>query len=72
MRNTHAIDAIIARNIKCARLDGALSQMTVANYLNITYQQVQKYENGKDRISAARLWQLSLFYNIPIEDFFEG
>ncbi len=49
-----------------------MSLKTVAGLIDITYQQLQKYENGSNRINAARLWQLSHIYNIPIENFFEN
>lgn len=71
MHTSNGIEFIIAANLKKARLRHKMSQSVAPQYLGVTYQQLQKYENGANRISAVRLWHLSVFYNIPIQDFFE-
>ncbi len=40
--------------------------------VGVSYQQVQKYENGTNRISAPRLYQFSLIFNVPLDYFFES
>jgi transcriptional regulator with XRE-family HTH domain len=45
---------------------------TVAEGASTSYQQIQKYESGRERISAGRLYQLSLTLAVPIRYFFEG
>ena len=49
-----------------------VSQEWLADQLGLTFQQVQKYEKGTNRISAGRLQQLSLILDVPISFFFEN
>jgi transcriptional regulator with XRE-family HTH domain len=49
-----------------------LSQTDVANALGVTFQQVQKYEKGTNRISAGSLRRISEMLQVPVEFFFEG
>ena len=48
-----------------------MTQTDLANTLGMSFQQVQKYENGVNRISASRLFELSLLFDLPVEYFFE-
>jgi transcriptional regulator with XRE-family HTH domain len=56
---------------KCGFILG-LSQGAVGDALGITFQQVQKYENGKNRVSATRLQHLAEILQVPVAFFFEG
>ncbi len=49
-----------------------MSQTDVANALGLTFQQLQKYEKGSNRISASRLQHLSQILQVPVPFFFEG
>jgi len=49
-----------------------LTQTDLANAAGVTFQQVQKYENGRNRVSASRLQQFSSVLQVPIPFFFEG
>ena len=49
-----------------------MSQTSVADALGLTFQQVQKYEKGANRISASRLQHLAQILQMPVESFFEG
>ena len=49
----------------------ALTQTKVANAINVTFQQIQKYEKGTNGVSSSRLIQLSNFLKVPITYFFE-
>jgi transcriptional regulator with XRE-family HTH domain len=49
-----------------------MSQSTLADALGLTFQQVQKYEKGANRIGAGRLQQIAQILHIPVESFFEG
>jgi DNA-binding transcriptional regulator YiaG len=69
-RNIDNIDVIIGANIKRVRKFYGMTQHQVAQLLNITFQQLQKYENGKNKISAARLYKLSALLDCPFEYFF--
>ena len=50
----------------------AMSQEKLADALGLTFQQVQKYENGTNRIGASRLQQISQILRVPVAFFFEG
>ncbi len=69
---TQPIDQHLGKQLKKARKSRGLSQSDIAATLNISYQQVQKYERGSNRISAARLYQLSDILKIPVMYFFDG
>jgi DNA-binding transcriptional regulator YiaG len=64
------ISQIIGANLKALRTSRHLSQQRVATFLNITFQQYQKYENGKNTISAPKIFMLANFYNCRTDDFF--
>ena len=48
-----------------------MGQTMLGDALGLTFQQLQKYENGKNRIAASRLYDLSRVFDVPIEHFFE-
>jgi transcriptional regulator with XRE-family HTH domain len=48
------------------------SQEKLANALGLTFQQIQKYERGANRISASKLYELSRILSVPVTYFFEG
>jgi transcriptional regulator with XRE-family HTH domain len=63
-------DVEVGRRLRLLRLERKLSQQRVADGLGITFQQVQKYENGTNRISAGRLARLSEIFGVPISHLF--
>lgn len=66
------INKHIGNRIKLRRCSLGITQEKLSAYLGITFQQVQKYENGKNRISAGSLLLISKFLNTDISYFFEG
>ena len=58
--------------LKIRRLSLGLTQTKVANAINVTFQQIQKYEKGTNGVSSIRLLQLSNYLKVPINYFFEG
>ena len=68
--NTKSIHAHIASKIRLNRQLCGFTQEMIADQLRITHQQVQKYESGKNKISADRLWEISRIFNVPIFDFY--
>ena len=60
----------IGSNIKLARKYRGIAQNRLGDLLGVTYQQIQKYENGKSRISAESLYRISKELNFPLEFFF--
>tara|TARA_A100001011_G_C14006353_1_gene713601 strand:+ start:418 stop:750 length:333 start_codon:yes stop_codon:yes gene_type:complete len=53
------------------RLSLGLTQTKVANAINVTFQQIQKYEKGTNGVSSSRLLQLAVFLKVPINYFYE-
>jgi transcriptional regulator with XRE-family HTH domain len=66
------IDVTVGRNVRIWRMAKGLSQAQLANRLGITFQQVQKYEVGANRIGTSRLVKLAAILGIPISALFEG
>jgi len=66
------IDLHVGKRLKKARLSRGMSQERLAKAMNITFQQVQKYEKGLNRIGASRLWDLAQVLDVPISYFYEG
>jgi transcriptional regulator with XRE-family HTH domain len=66
------IDKYVGSRVRMRRLMLGMSQEKLSDALGITFQQVQKYEKGMNRISASRLQQISHFLRIPVTFFFEG
>jgi transcriptional regulator with XRE-family HTH domain len=64
------IDRGVGARLRERRLLLGMSQQQLAKALGITFQQVQKYENGANRISASRLWDISGRLDVPIDWFF--
>lgn len=71
-RNANVIDRRIGQRVRARRLEIGMSQESLAERLGITFQQVQKYEKGVNRIAASRLYDLGAALNMPIARFFEG
>ena len=66
------IDLHLGRRLRRRRRLLGLTQQQLASAVGIRFQQIQKYECGANRISAARLWQLSEALEIPIGYFYDG
>ena len=64
------IDLHVARRLQAARKEAGISQEAAAAHIELTFQQVQKYERGKNRISAGKLAALAELYKKPIAWFF--
>jgi transcriptional regulator with XRE-family HTH domain len=66
-----AIDAYIGARMREARLALSMSQETLGKTLSISFQQIQKYESGVNRVSAARLFEICKALNVPLSSMFE-
>ncbi len=66
------LDSHVGHRMRLRRSLLRMTQSQVAEGLGITFQQVQKYEQGQNRISAARLYEVSKLLGVPIVYFFEG
>ena len=69
--NNNAIDVHVGRRVRLRRTLLGMSQEQLGEALNITFQQVQKYERGSNRISASRLWDIAQILDVPISFFFD-
>jgi transcriptional regulator with XRE-family HTH domain len=67
-----AEDVAIGRKIRALRLQRGLSQSALAGGIGLTFQQLQKYERGANRVSAARLQRIAELLNVPITFFYNG
>jgi transcriptional regulator with XRE-family HTH domain len=67
----NAIDGHVGRRVRMRRLMLDFTQARLADALGLTFQQVQKYEKGTNRISASRLQQLSHILHVPVSFFFD-
>ena len=66
------IDVQVGGRIRARRLLIGMNQETLAKALGLTFQQVQKYEGGANRVSASRLSQIAEALGVPVEYFFTG
>lgn len=72
MKRSHHIDQHIGARIRRRRQALGMSQTRLGNALGLSYQQVQKYEDGVDRVSASRLHQLAHILRVRAPFFFDG
>ena len=66
------IDLHLGKRLRRRRRLLGLTQQQLASVVGIRFQQIQKYECGANRISAARLWQLSEALEVPVGYFYDG
>ena len=71
-RSPNATDQHVGKRVRMRRVMLDMSQTDVADGLGVAFQQVQKYENGTNRLSASRLQQISQILRVPVQFFFEG
>lgn len=69
--NRHPVDVGVGKRLRIRRLLLGLSQTAVAQALGVTFQQIQKYENGTNRVSASALVKLAAVLEVPAAYFFE-
>jgi transcriptional regulator with XRE-family HTH domain len=71
-RAPNPVDKYVGSRVRMRRLMLGMSQEKLGDALGLTFQQVQKYEKGKNRLGASRLQHLSHILQIPVPFFFEG
>ena len=72
IKTPNPIDRHVGSRVRMRRMLVGMSQEKLGDALDLTFQQVQKYEKGTNRIGASRLQQISRILNVPVEFFFEG
>jgi transcriptional regulator with XRE-family HTH domain len=68
----HAIDIHVGHRLRERRLEAMLGLAAVGQVVGVRAQQIQKYENGKDRIASSRLFLLAAALGVPVSFFFVG
>ena len=72
MRSADEVDAHVGRRLRRRRTSLGISQEQLGAALGLTFQQIQKYEKGQNRIGAGRLYRLANILSVPVQYFFEG
>lgn len=68
----HPVDRHVGRRIAEKRLALGYNQSELGRALSLTFQQVQKYEKGTNRVSASKLWLIAQFFKVDLSYFFDG
>ena len=68
----HHVDLHVGALIRARRKALGISQSELADWLGLTFQQVQKYERGANRVSASKLYEIAKTLQVPVSYFFEG
>ncbi len=71
-KQANPIDAQVGNRVRLRRMLIGMSQERLGELLGLTFQQVQKYEKGVNRIGAGRLYEVSRILGVPIDYFYEG
>jgi transcriptional regulator with XRE-family HTH domain len=66
----HPVDVLVGKRVRARRTELGMSQTQLAEILKITFQQVQKYERGVNRVTCSRLSEIATALNVPITFFF--
>jgi transcriptional regulator with XRE-family HTH domain len=69
-RRATAEDVAIGQKLRALRLDGGLSQSELGQRIGVTFQQLQKYEKGVNRVSAGRLARIAAALGVPVTAFY--
>ena len=72
VKQPNPVDKHVGGRVRMRRMMLSMSQEKLGNALGLTFQQVQKYEKGTNRVSSSRLQQISQILQVPVSFFFEG
>jgi transcriptional regulator with XRE-family HTH domain len=70
--STHPVDLHIGQQIRLRRIQSDVSQSDLGRSIGVSFQQVRKYENGNNRVSASMLYEVASCLNVSVSTFFEG
>jgi transcriptional regulator with XRE-family HTH domain len=68
----HPVDRFVSSRIREARISRGFTQSILAKEIGCSFQQLQKYESGNNRVSASRLYDIGSALGVPVSHFFEG
>lgn len=69
-RSPNEIDTKVGARVRMRRMEIGMSQEHLAEQCGITFQQIQKYERGTNRVGAGRLWQIGKALDVPVTYFY--
>jgi transcriptional regulator with XRE-family HTH domain len=72
MHRSHPVDRLVGQRVRLARLAKGMSQSGLGDAVGITFQQIQKYEKGANRVSASKLSEFAAILGMDIAYFFEN
>jgi transcriptional regulator with XRE-family HTH domain len=72
MSESHPVDVHVGKRLRLKRTIMGLSQESIGKAIGVTFQQIQKYERGINRMGASRLYDFAKALNVPVSYFFEG
>ena len=72
IKKPHPVDVFVGQKIRKIRKNRGLSQTQLGNGVGVTFQQVQKYERGTNRIGSSRLFKISSELKVPVGSLFDG
>lgn len=68
----HTVDVTVGNRVREMRIRKGLSQQALGDQVGISFQQIQKYERGTNRMGSSRLVQIADVLDVPVSSFFEG
>lgn len=71
-RGATSIDVLVGINLRNMRNRSGMTQTVLGDKVALTFQQIQKYEKGLNRIAASTLYELALVFGVPVETFYQG
>ena len=69
--NPHSVDVHVGKRVRQRRKMMGITQEKLGESLGLTFQQVQKYERGTNRVSASKLFEMAVFLKVPVSYFYE-
>ena len=72
LEGPHLVDRHVGRRVEARRRELGLTQTELSRAIGVTFQQVQKYEKGANRVSASKLWEIAEFLKVDIAHFYQG
>jgi transcriptional regulator with XRE-family HTH domain len=66
------VDKLVGQNIRIFRMAKGISQTELGNSVGVTFQQIQKYEKGANRVGSSRLAKIAVILKVPISNFFDN
>lgn len=71
-KSPHPVDLHVGNRIRQQRTLVGMSMEALGHAVDLTYQQIQKYEKGSNRVSASMMWKFAKALGVPVASFFEG